>query len=476
MTGTLRGRVALTAAALVAVAVLATTTVLSEGFATSERSDLDARLVARATEATALVERGHGHHAAGHPGGGVGRLARLVDGEPELLRILEDGVRIYEAGSEAGTTLPLPGAAGLADVEDADGGPWRTFVLRDTDRTVMVAAPLTLFEERLSALRRRTLIVGAFAVMLAAAAAWALSGIALTPLARLRDTAREVATTGDLTERVGTRGSDPAEVAAVAAAFDAMLTRLEGAQAATDAALQATDEALEAARRFAADAGHELRTPLTSLGTNLEVLARHPQLDVGARAAALAAADAEHHRLVALLDALQALARADATVTGSAEVDLADLADTAIADATRRTATAAFTLEGPERACVRGSADSLRIALDNLLGNAALHGGGRVVVRLIVDPAWVTLEVDDDGPGIAPEERGRVLARFTRGRHARGEGSGLGLAIVAAIGRAHGGTLTIEASPLGGARVRLRLPAAGSSAGPGGAVQPSPQG
>ncbi len=460
MTGTLRGRVALATAALVAVAVLATGTILSEGFAATERADLDARLADRAAEAADLADRGHGRMAEGRPGGAVGRLGRLVDGEPELLRVLEDGEVVHEAGSALGAGLPTPEEPGLADLTDAQGQPWRSYVARDDGRAVQVAAPLALLEDRLSTLRWRTLLVGALAVALAGGAAWALSGLALAPLARLRDTAGQVAETGDLSERVGAEAGDPAEVRAVGEAFDAMLARLEQARA-------ATGEALDSARRFAADAGHELRTPLTSLGANLDALARNPDLADEPRAEALAAAGAEQRRLVGLLDALQALARADATAA-SDDVDLAEVTDAAVAAAAERQPATAFGLEGAEHAPVRGSADGLRIAVDNLLANAALHGGARVAVGLDVEPGWVTLDVDDDGPGIAPAERERVLERFARGRDAVGEGSGLGLAIVTAIARAHGGSLAIDEAPLGGARVRLRLPTAsgGREAGP----------
>ncbi|MFO8074985.1 MAG: HAMP domain-containing sensor histidine kinase [Egibacteraceae bacterium] len=452
MTGTLRGRVALATAALVAVAVLATGAILSEGFAATERADLDDRLAERAAEAVDLTDRGRGRMAEGHPGGAVGRLGRLVDGEPELLRVLEDGEVVYEAGSALGASLPPPEGSGLAELTDAQDRPWRSYTVRDDGRAVQVAAPLALLEERLATLRRGTLLVGALAVALAGGAAWALSGLALAPLARLRDTAGHVAETGDLTERVGAAPGDPAEVRAVGEALDAMLARLEQAHA-------ATVEALDSARRFAADAGHELRTPLTSLGANLEVVARNPDLDEAQRADALTAASAEQRRLVRLLDALQALARADAATAGE-DVDLAEVADAATATAAERHPAAAFSLEGVEHAPVRASADGLRIAVDNLLANAVVHGGSHVAVRLGAEPGWVSLDVDDDGPGIAPAERERVVERFTRGRDAAGEGSGLGLAIVAAIARAHGGQVTIGEAAQGGARVRLRLPRA----------------
>jgi len=75
----------------------------------------------------------------------------------------------------------------------------------------------------------------------------------------------------------------------------------------------------------------------------------------------------------------------------------------------------------------------------------------------------IAFTVDDDGPGIPAEERERVFDRFTRlddGRARDAGGLGLGLSMVKAITEHHGGTVTAEAAPLGGARLRVRLPAA----------------
>ena len=79
------------------------------------------------------------------------------------------------------------------------------------------------------------------------------------------------------------------------------------------------------------------------------------------------------------------------------------------------------------------------------------------------DDHAVELTVDDDGPGIPVEERERVFDRFTRlddGRARDAGGLGLGLSMVKAITEQHGGTVTIEDAPIGGARLRVRLPAA----------------
>jgi signal transduction histidine kinase len=99
--------------------------------------------------------------------------------------------------------------------------------------------------------------------------------------------------------------------------------------------------------------------------------------------------------------------------------------------------------------------DGARLAIDNVLRNALGHAGPepRVVVR--VDGARVV--VDDDGPGIAPADRARVLGRFERG--GASAGSGLGLAIAHQVALAHGGAISIDDAPSGGARVVISFTA-----------------
>jgi signal transduction histidine kinase len=101
----------------------------------------------------------------------------------------------------------------------------------------------------------------------------------------------------------------------------------------------------------------------------------------------------------------------------------------------------------------------------NLADNAARHARTRVRFTLIETSAGTArLQIDDDGDGIPEPERRRVFERFVRLDDARSRdsgGSGLGLAIVAQIVTAHGGTVSIADSPLGGARVEVELPSRG---------------
>jgi signal transduction histidine kinase len=102
--------------------------------------------------------------------------------------------------------------------------------------------------------------------------------------------------------------------------------------------------------------------------------------------------------------------------------------------------------------------------LRNLGDNAARHASARVAFALAERDGTAVLTVDDDGQGIPAPDRRRVLERFVRLDDARARdagGSGLGLAIVAELVAAHGGTVGVATSPLGGARIQVSLPRAG---------------
>jgi signal transduction histidine kinase len=242
----------------------------------------------------------------------------------------------------------------------------------------------------------------------------------------------------------------PQEVADLSATLNGMLERLQTSMLST--------------RRFTADASHELRTPLTSLGMGLETLRRNPELPADQRDESLAAMAVEHHRMVALLDGLQALARGDAgALPARATVDLVDLAGEAVAHARHRHAQVTFCLSGdasPDELLVEGWYAGLRLALDNLLDNAALHGrpAGTVHVRLAAQAADAQLSVTDDGPGIPAGQREAMKQRFARGAQPRSDGSGLGLALVEQQAVLHGGALHLDDSPGGGLRATLTLP------------------
>ena len=156
------------------------------------------------------------------------------------------------------------------------------------------------------------------------------------------------------------------------------------------------------------------------------------------------------------------LARADEHIAPPrAQIYLDDLA---LEEARRLRSTTSLRVDtsAVSAARVSGDIDGLRRVVRNLGENAARHAASRIEIALTDRGDDVLLTVDDDGRGIPETERARVLERFVRLDEARSRndgGSGLGLAIVDEVVRAHDGSIFISRSPLGGARIEVRLPA-----------------
>lgn len=446
---TLRGRIVAGAVVAVALVLGVSGVIIGAGAARTERQIVDDRLRRAATlseqAARLVVDRSVPSRQRA--------ARRLLRGSGTAVRVVLGDRSIAEFGDLPVGGFPSP-RLGFVTFEVA-GERWRSYTIRVGDEglvRVQIASTLADLDERTAALRRHLALVGGLGLLATALLAWLVATLALGPLQRLRTDAAGVARTRDLSRRVQAGG--PREVEALSATLNEMLERLE------EAGL-AREQALEAVRRFAADAGHELRTPLTSAEANLQALARHPDLPAADRGDVLADLRGEHARMAALLDALQALARAEGRSQDAAAVDVAEIVDLALASARARHPETQFTLvagEAPAR--VTGWEHGIRAIADNLLENAARHGrrDGAVEVTVACEGDRVVVHVDDDGPGVPAADRERIFGRFVRGPGAAGPGSGLGLAIVAEEARRHGGTVNVGDGPLGGARFTVRLP------------------
>jgi signal transduction histidine kinase len=213
-----------------------------------------------------------------------------------------------------------------------------------------------------------------------------------------------------------------------------------------------------AMRTFLADASHELRTPVAALQATAERLLRDQPArpDRDAIEAQLAR---DSGRLGHLVDDLLNLARLDARERPHrVPVDLADVASAAVAATPTTNAAARVELITNGPITVTGDRDGLLRALRNLLDNASAVADTVVVEvgRTANDP---TVSVSDNGPGIPADQRDRIFEPFVRLPHSPRGGTGLGLAIVRRTIESHGGTVTCDPSPAGGARFTLRLPA-----------------
>jgi two-component system sensor histidine kinase MprB len=212
------------------------------------------------------------------------------------------------------------------------------------------------------------------------------------------------------------------------------------------------------------DASHELRTPVTSLRTNAEVLRAQPDLPAAQRDEILDDLVAQADELGLLVADVIELARDGEPSTGGALEDLRldELVAESVDRARRHAPAVTFELTSSP-VLVTGDRERLGRAVNNLLDNAAGHGGasGRVEVRVGADG---TVAVRDHGPGIPADELEHVFDRFWRGAGGRSRpGSGLGLAIVRQVAERHGGSVDAAQPDGPGALLTLRLPPAGDT-------------
>jgi two-component system OmpR family sensor kinase len=297
---------------------------------------------------------------------------------------------------------------------------------------------------------RAFILAGILALAAALLGAYLIGTRVSRPLRRMAAVAARV-DAGDLHPRIHDPGGQSDEVRVLTDAFNNMLDRLT--------------DAFAAQRGFVADASHELRTPLTVVAGQLEVLAAQadPSAEEVRRVERLV--QSEIARVGRLVDDLLLLAKTEQTQSLRAEpIELAafvgELWDGMTLLAPRR-----FELGAVAHGTLLADPDRLAQALRNLVANAIAHTAPEHgVVRMVVEArpgARVRFCVEDDGPGIPAAQRERVFDRFHRTDAARDRasgGTGLGLAIVRAIAEGHGGRVSAEESPEGGARMVFELP------------------
>ncbi len=292
---------------------------------------------------------------------------------------------------------------------------------------------------------------------------WLAAGRAVAPLGRLAQTAETVGTSGDLSRRVDVSGSED-EVAHLATTFNIMLQRLERTDADLRAARIRAEEALDAQRRFVADASHELRTPLTTIRGNADLLRDYGDVTPSDRAAALTQIQQESERMSRLVNDLLTLARADAGQPLAREpVPLGPLLGEVAAQARVLAQGQQVSVVVASDATVLGDADTLRQLLLILLDNALRHTpeGGSVELRLEEQSGEALVSVRDTGEGRAPGDLPHSFERFYRADRARsGTGVGLGLAIARWIVCEHGGEIKVFSSLGVGSVFSVRLPLA----------------
>lgn len=335
------------------------------------------------------------------------------------------------------------------------GRPARITVTRDGVPTVIVGIPLLRPDAdfyRIVPMRELHETVTTLGIVLAAGAAAAAVGGIVTgswasrrvvqPLNMVAATAAQVA--GGLLDTRLPATDDP-DLATIVGSFNAMVDTLK--------------LRIERDSRFAGDVSHELRSPLTTLVTAVSVMEqRRNELPVRHQRA-LDLVSAELDRFHQMLESLLGLARAEAGLEPDQLVPIS--VGGLVMHALARAGIGAEVLQCVGSDEVAGDKALLERAFFNLIENAQRHGQGLTSIRIEGREGQVIAVLDDNGPGVLPEERERIFERFATNRAARGSssGTGLGLALVAQAVTAHGGAVWCTDHEGRGARFVVSLPA-----------------
>jgi two-component system osmolarity sensor histidine kinase EnvZ len=253
----------------------------------------------------------------------------------------------------------------------------------------------------------------------------------IKPILRLADAAESF---GKGREVPNFRPRGAREVRRAAAAFIEMKTRIE--------------RAMEQRTAMLAGVSHDLRTVLTRFKLELALIKDAPEVE---------AMKKDVDEMARMLEAYLAFARGDSGET-AAPTDMAEFLEELRLDAERHGHKASVIFHGPPIVAVRSAA--FKRCLANLVSNAARHAPS-IAITGHRDHRYLTVTVDDDGPGIPANLREEVFKPFLRLDDARNQdegGTGLGLAIARDIARSHGGDITLGDSPLGGLRATVRVP------------------
>jgi two-component system, OmpR family, sensor kinase len=418
---------------------------------------IDEGLVPVATELAIRVAREG-------PGVIAGPAPELHPPSDAIAQVLDESGRILTTSGFPGDTRPLLGPAEAHKVASSDkrmrrqltidaptGGTQAARLLAvpvttATGRVVLVAA--TSFDEALSLEEDLERALAAGLPILAAGVAlggWLLTGAMFKPVRSMIEQADRISAE-EPKKRLEISGGG-AELRMLASRLNFMLDRIEDAAARE--------------RGFLDDASHELRTPISIVRGELELtLDRARSVDEPELVASLDSVLDEVERLEQLAHNLLVLARSRSgnLTAGEEPVDLETTVERAVRAVHRRAENQHIAIHCAGNAVVDGDESALQRAVLNLLDNAVRYASTEVTVSIEAHPASVILMVVDDGPGFG-DLLPQAFDRFTRDP-GQGGGMGLGLAITAAIATAHGGYVSADNRPSGGAQVCLRLPAA----------------
>ncbi|MCX8529684.1 MAG: HAMP domain-containing sensor histidine kinase [Rhodoluna sp.] len=342
-----------------------------------------------------------------------------------------------------------------------NGKGWRMVAVPTTNYpgSLVVALPTDANNALLDQYRAIGASFGFLLLIISALSIWLTITSALRPLKEVERTAAAVSG-GDITQRLPERPGKT-EVARINTALNSMLDSIE-------LAFGQRGKALEQMRRFVSDASHELRTPLASVRGYAELYRMGALSKKQDLTDAMARIESEAVRMTELVENLLVLARLDekAEIT-KVKIDLVAMALEAGKDISLNTgikvSVTGLAGEALKSFDVNADPGSIRQVLINLLTNAARFSpkGKPVIAAFGIEAKKTIIEVRDQGAGIPENLRDKVFERFYRADNSRNRetgGSGLGLSIVKAIVERHGGTISANETPGGGATFRIELP------------------
>ena len=370
----------------------------------------------------------------------IGPTGEYITGEPDLPPPESDAERVsYEDATYLGKSIRI--VAVRVPVRPGSG---KGSVI------VQVAEPITV---RLSSARDillRMMLPQLVLIYFAAVAVWYGVRRGLTALTRLR---REIESRSDRDLSPLPEATSPREIQPLIYAMNDLLRRLSNT--------------LAAQQRFVTDAAHQLRTPVAGIKTQTELALR--MTDAAEQQKALQQLHTATENLSRLIHQLLALARSEPDAQSAHALERVDL-NREMREATGEWVPRALQrnidlgFEGTDApVIVQGNAFLLREMLGNLLDNAIRYSpaGSHVTVEVSCEGRYAVLRVEDNGSGIAPEDRTRVFERFYRVLGTEAEGCGLGLAIVREVAEGHGATVSLGDGTTGrGTAVHVRFPAA----------------
>jgi signal transduction histidine kinase len=315
---------------------------------------------------------------------------------------------------------------------------------------LQVARALTDRDNSLDVLGTTLVVASIITLLIAFGIGWVLSGVTISPIKRITQTARAIGDEHDLTQRVVYNGPQD-EVGQLATTFNSMLTRLQDAY-------QQVARSLEMQRNFVADVSHELRTPLTTLRGNLGLLRRNPPIPADEQTDILSDMVDESDRLIRLVNDLLVLARADAGRNLSEEaVQVFPVLDETCRQARQLAPKRQITLADTDLS-ISADRDAFKQVLLIGLDNALKHSSGDILVSAEQKNSQVEICIRDFGKGIDPEKLGHIFERFYRDVESEtSPGFGLGLPIAKALVEAMGGRIWMESQPGQGSKFLMQL-------------------